>query len=207
MPEHGEISAKIGIVAIGRNEGERLKSCLRSVVGTAGRVVYVDSGSTDRSVDAARAIGADVVALDMQVPFTAARARNEGLRRLRRGSPNLAYVQFIDGDCEIIAGWLERAAAFLDTHPDVALVCGRRHERYPKGSIYNMLCDIEWDTAVGEAKACGGDVLMRIDALEAVNGYRADLIAGEEPELCVRLRIAGWRRIRTGRCCGLASRS
>ena len=34
---------------------------------------------------------------------------------------------------------------------------------------------------------------MRVDALEAVGGYRDDLIAGEDPELCVRLRGAGWR--------------
>jgi GT2 family glycosyltransferase len=193
VSEYGEILSMSGVVAIGRNEGERLKKCLESVAGPAGSVVYVDSGSTDGSVDMARAMGVDVIELDMRVPFTAARARNEGFRRLRELGPDLVYVQFIDGDCEVVAGWLENAVAFLDAHRDVAVVCGRRRERYPERSIYNMLCDIEWDTPVGEAKACGGDALMRIDTFEAVNGYRADLIAGEEPELCVRLRTAGWR--------------
>jgi GT2 family glycosyltransferase len=56
-----------------------------------------------------------------------------------------------------------------------------------------MLCDIEWDTPVGEARDCGGDAMMRVDAFESVQGYRADLIAGEEPELCIRLRASGWR--------------
>jgi GT2 family glycosyltransferase len=112
---------------------------------------------------------------------------------LRELAQDLAYVQFIDGDCEIVAHWLAKAVAFLDAKRDIAVACGRRRERYPQRSIYNMLCDIEWDTAVGEAKACGGDALMRIEAFEAVNGYRAELIAGEEPELCVRLRAAGWR--------------
>ncbi len=49
---------------------------------------------------------------------------------------------------------------------------------------------------MGEAAACGGDALMRLDAVRAVGGYREDLIAGEEPELCLRLRRAGgqvWR--------------
>ena len=46
---------------------------------------------------------------------------------------------------------------------------------------------------MGEAKACGGDALMRAEALRAVGGYNPALIAGEEPELCVRLRAAGWR--------------
>ena len=183
----------VGVVVIGRNEGERLRMCFESFGGIIGRVVYVDSGSTDGSVGMARALGVDVVELDMRAPFTAARARNEGLRRLRERQPELAYVQFADGDCEVVAGWIENAAAWLDANRDVAVVCGRRRERHPRRSIYNRLCDIEWDTPAGEAKACGGDALMRIEALEAVNGYRSDLIAGEEPELCVRLRAAGWR--------------
>jgi glycosyltransferase involved in cell wall biosynthesis len=193
MSKHGETPAKVGVVAIGRNEGERLKNCLRSVTGEASGIVYVDSGSTDESITTAHAMGVEPVALDPRIPFTAARARNEGLRRLREFSPHLAYVQFLDGDCEIIDGWLDKAVAFLEAHRDVAVVCGRRRERHPGQSIYNMLCDIEWNTPVGEAKMCGGDALMRIDAFEAVGGYRPELIAGEEPELCVRLRAAGWR--------------
>lgn len=186
-------SKRFGVVAIGRNEGKRLKKCLETVVGIAGRVVYVDSGSTDGSVEMARAMGVEVVGLDMRVPFTAARARNEGFRRLRELAPDLAYVQFVDGDCEVVAGWLEEAGAFLDAHREVAVVCGRLRERYPERSIYNRLCDIEWDTPVGEARTCGGNALMRANAFEKVSGYRADMIAGEEPELCVRLRAAGWR--------------
>jgi hypothetical protein len=34
---------------------------------------------------------------------------------------------------------------------------------------------------------------MRVSAVRQVEGYRADLICGEEPELCLRLRRAGWR--------------
>jgi GT2 family glycosyltransferase len=185
--------SSVGLVAIGRNEGDRLRKCLMSVVGMAGKVVYVDSGSTDGSVDMARALGVAVVELDMTVPFTAARARNQGFRYLREIAPELAYVQFVDGDCEVVPGWLETAARFLDECPDVAVVCGRRRERFPDRSVYNMLCDIEWDTPVGEAKACGGDAMMRADVFERAGKYRDSLIAGEEPELCVRLRAAGWK--------------
>jgi len=184
---------RFAVVAIGRNEGERLRKCLESVVGRAALVVYVDSGSTDGSVPMARSVGSEVVELDTRIPFTAARARNQGFERVRQLAPDLPYVQFVDGDCEVVVGWLDAAVEFLDTHPDVAAVCGRRRERHPEHSVYNLLCDIEWNTPVGEAKACGGDVMMRADALAAANGYRASLIAGEEPELCVRLRAAGWR--------------
>ena len=178
----------IGVVVIGRNEGERLKICLKSVVGTASKVIYVDSGSTDGSIDNARALGVEIVNLDTSVPFTAARARNEGFSRLCENELNLSYVQFVDGDCEVVEGWLEHASEFLNNNKNVAIVCGRRRERYPQTSIYNALCDIEWDTPIGEAKSCGGDSLMRIDVFKKVSGFNPAVIAGEEPELCVRVR-------------------
>ena len=181
-----------GVVAIGRNEGERLKRCLTSINGAA-RIVYVDSGSTDGSVAWAEQAGLDIVALDMSLPFTAARARNAGMRRLRQLAPEIDLVQFVDGDCELQQDWPAIAITYLVEHPQVCATFGRRRERFPERSIYNLICDREWDTPVGEAKACGGDVMMRVDALEAAGGYRDDLIAGEEPELCVRLRAGGWK--------------
>lgn len=187
------------VVIIGRNEGSRLEKCIASVRSHAGKVVYVDSGSTDNSVALSTNMGCEVVNLDMQIPFTAARARNEGFARVMQLAPSTAFVQFVDGDCELAPGWMMEAIAFLHAHPDVAAACGRLRERHPEASIYNRLCDLEWNTPVGEAKACGGIVMMRTQAFSAVQGFRASLIAGEEPELCVRLRGAGWRIWRLGK--------
>lgn len=189
---------KFGVVVIGRNEGDRLRKSLESVVGRTDAVVYVDSGSMDDSVGVARSLGAVVVRLDMAHPCTAARARNAGFLRLSELVPDLAYVQFVDGDCEVVHGWLEEAARFLDGHPEVGAVCGRLRERFPERSVYNMLCDAEWNAPVGEAKACGGITMLRCDALTQAGKYREDLIAGEEPELCIRLRAAGWKVWRIG---------
>ena len=190
---------KLGVVAIGRNEGERLRRCLSSVLAAVPATVYVDSGSDDGSILMAIEMGALTVALDMSKPFTAARARNEGLRRLLSEHPDIDFVQFVDGDCEVISGWLDSAEEFLKEHPSHAVVCGRRRERHPERSIYNQLCDSEWDTPIGETLACGGDAMMRTQALLAVGGYRDSLIAGEEPEICVRLRQKGWRIHRLNR--------
>lgn len=176
-------------VVIGRNEGARLLACLKSLQGQVRRTVYVDSGSTDGSVEAAAALGAHVVELDMSRSFTAARARNAGLAAT---GPDTALVQFVDGDCIVQPGWIAAAAAFLAAHPGAAAACGRRREAHPEASVYNRLCDREWDTPAGETAACGGDVLMRAAPLRDAGGYREDLIAGEEPELCLRLRHAGW---------------
>jgi len=193
------VTPGVGVVAIGRNEGERLVRCLRCAARDARAVVYVDSDSSDGSVAAARGLGAEVVPLAVDRPFTAARARNAGFARLREVAPDVELVQFVDGDCELREGWLEAAAAYLAAHPDVAVVCGRRRERHPEASVYNLLADLEWETPVGEAEACGGDALIRAEALEAVGGYDESLIAGEEPELCLRLRRRGHRVVRLDR--------
>jgi glycosyltransferase involved in cell wall biosynthesis len=181
-----------GVVAIGRNEGDRLKQCLRSLPPSA-TVVYVDSGSTDGSDLWAHDYGVQVVALDIGIPFTAARARNAGFRRLIEIRPNISFVQFVDGDCELVKEWPETALSFLQSHVDVVAVFGRRRERYPERSVYNKLCDWEWDGPVGETIAFGGDVMLRTSSFQAVKGYLESLIAGEEPELALRLRRAGWR--------------
>ena len=191
------LSSRCGIVVIGRNEGERLKRCLASLRAAGGHVVYVDSGSSDGSAEWARSVGAEVVALDMALPFTAARARNAGFARLRQLAPGARFVQFVDGDCEMAPGWLDAATGFLERGPEVGCVCGRLRERFPERSIYNRLCDMEWNRAVGETDACGGIARMRSELFEAVGGFRESLIAGEEPELCVRIRARGARIWRT----------
>ncbi|MCT7949696.1 glycosyltransferase [Ancylothrix sp. C2] len=188
--------SKIGLVTIGRNEGERLKNSLVSVLGKVDQIVYVDSGSTDGSVQLARGLGVSVLELDLSIPFTAARARNAGFHHLLQIAPEIEFVQFVDGDCEVVDGWIETAVKELQNQPHLAVVCGRRRERFPEVSIYNLLCDIEWDTPIGEAKACGGDAMMRVKALQQVGGFNDNLIAGEEPELCVRLRQNNWKILR-----------
>ena len=180
-------------VIIGRNEGDRFRRCLDSLLGRVSRIVYVDSGSIDGSIEYARKHDVDVVELDASVPFTAARARNAGFDRLRALMPNLELVMFVDGDCEVVPGWLPAAERFLAEHADYAVACGRRRERFPDASIYNYLCDVEWDTPVGDSAACGGDAVMRAAAFAGVDGFDSTLIAGEEPELCIRLRGAGWK--------------
>lgn len=187
----------VGFVIIGRNEGGRLDLCIDSVTRTGQRAVYVDSGSTDGSVARVKARGLSVVELDPGQPFTAARARNAGLDWHLDKDPLLEFVHFIDGDCELIPGWLDKARAALLANDQLAAVCGRRRERAPDASLYNRLCEAEWNTPVGLAESVGGDALFRVVALRQVGGYDEHLIAGEEPDMCYRMRRRGWliRRI------------
>lgn len=179
----------VDVVLIGRNEGDRLKAALASVAGQARQVVYVDSGSTDNSVPEARNSGATVVALDMSVPFTAARARNAGFDAL--DDPQI--VQFIDGDCSLVPGYLDAARTHLETHPELGLATGWRSEMHPEASIYNAICDWEWHRPAGQILACGGDMMVRAEAWAEVGGMNPNVIAAEDDEFCTRLRKAGWR--------------
>lgn len=178
----------VDAVLIGRNEGARLVAALESLRGQVGRVVYVDSGSTDGSVAVASAAGATVVRLDGSTPFTAARGRNAGFAALDRP----ALVLFMDGDCALVPGFVDAARTHLLRHPQIGLVAGWRAEIAPDTSVYNRLCDWEWHRPAGPITTCGGDILVRAVAWQDVDGQRPDLIAGEDEEFCLRLAQAGW---------------
>ena len=125
-----------------------------------------------------------------------ARGRNAGFERLLEIDPTIKLVQFIDGDCELVDGYLTAAASKMMARPDITVVTGRRVERYPKASIYNRLCNIEWGRDLGEIQSCGGDMMVRPEAFCAAGMFNPGMIAGEEPELCVRLRKAGGKIFR-----------
>lgn len=186
-------SSSIGVVAIGRNEGERFLACLKSFEGSAADLVYVDSGSTDGSVAAADAAGARVVQLDMSQPFSASRARNAGFLVLNNAETPPEFVQFIDGDCQVQPGWLNAAQETLLEQSDLGVVTGILSEKEPERSVYNAMCDYEWHGPIGEIEACGGLTMVRREAFRAVGGYDEALIAGEDDDFCVRMRQAGWK--------------
>jgi glycosyltransferase involved in cell wall biosynthesis len=185
----------VGIVVIGRNEGPRLERCLVSIPRTY-ICVYVDSESQDDSLEIARRAGAVVISLSSPPKHSAARARNAGISWIREHKPTVNYVMLVDGDCEIEAGWMTSALEVMTTDPSIGLVFGRRRERFPGNSIYNALCDDEWNQPIGEAYSCGGDVLCRLDAVISNGGYRETMIAGEDPDFATRMRDNGWRILR-----------
>jgi len=184
---------QVGVVVIGRNEGVRLKRCIESLLDYLPFIVYVDSGSTDDSSLFCKSVGVHVLELDLSTAFTAGRARNEGMQLLTKLYPRITLVQFVDGDCMIDGDWISLATKAVVGQERVAIVCGRRTEQFPERTVYNRLCDIEWNTPVGESKECGGDFVVRLDAMTEVGGFNPEIIAGEEPDLCFRLRKLGWK--------------
>ncbi len=187
IPEH------TGVVIIGRNEGTRLVRSLGKLGPDPMRCVYVDSGSTDDSVRHAHSLGIPVVALDGSSPFTAARARNAGYEFLLQHWPDLRYIQFLDGDCALATNWLTAACEAMVREPRLGVVTGILREMYADVSVYNRLCNIEWDGPTGEIQTCGGVAMMRANAYREAGGMNSQLIAGEEADLHIRMRRHGWK--------------
>ena len=186
-------SSDVAIVAIGRNEGERLKPSLRAALRDAKLVVYVDSDSTDGSAEFARSVGCRVVSLDPSQLISAPRARNEGFACVMENARDTPFVQFVDGDCELDEGWIHQAAKMLSERSDVGVVCGRVREIHPEVSVFNRLCDLEWRQPAGEVRTSGGRFMARARVYEEVGGFRPDVIAAEDDEFSIRVRRQGWK--------------
>jgi glycosyltransferase involved in cell wall biosynthesis len=182
-------SATLSVVVIGRNETGRLTACLESIRAAKNmpeplELIYVDSNSTDDSVERAGAFGAKVIALSAG-KLSAARARNAGWR-----AATAPFILFLDGDTVLHPDFVQRAMKGFDDQR-IAVIWGHRRESRTKASAYNRILDLDWIYPPGFAEFCGGDAIMRRSALEQVNGFNADLIAGEEPDLCRRMRAEG----------------
>lgn len=192
-------SAHVGVVVIGRNEGQHLLRALGSVGAQAGAVAYADSESTDDSVALVRERFPATLVVEMRAAersLSPSRGRNEGYAALRQRLPELRYVQFLDGDCELDPRWLSVAAGHLQAHPDVGVVAGRLRERDRERNAFHRLADMEWDQPPGEVNDMGGIMMVRVDTWERVGGQNPDIPAAEEREFCWRVIDAGWKVLR-----------
>ena len=183
-------SPPLSVVIIGRNEGERLERCIRSVQTIndppAGmEIIYVDSDSTDGSPARAETLGAKVLTVHPERP-AAAIGRNAGWQ-----AAQAPIVLFLDGDTILDPDFLKIALPNFDD-PQVAAVCGHRRELYPQASWYQRVLDLDWIHPPDFDAFCGGDVLIRRQVLEEIQGYDPTLIAGEDPEICQRLHARGY---------------
>lgn len=181
------------VVVIGLNAAATLEGCLASVriaaaaLGPGVRVIYVDGGSRDASVELARRAGVEVMELVTDRP-TAAKGRNAGWR-----AATTRLVQFVDSDTTLEPDWLSRAVVAVDADPRIAALFGQLHELNPTGSLFNEVCGCDWYIPPGDWRMCGGNALFRLEALREVDGSDEALAAGEEADLCWRLRRRRWR--------------
>jgi cellulose synthase/poly-beta-1,6-N-acetylglucosamine synthase-like glycosyltransferase len=102
-------------------------------------------------------------------------------------------ILFLDGDTILDADFPLAALAELEKDAANAAAWGHRREFCGCVSVYVRVLDLDWVYEPGETLFFGGDVLVRRAALESVGGFDEKLIAGEEPEMCRRMRNNSWR--------------
>jgi glycosyltransferase involved in cell wall biosynthesis len=186
--------SKVAIVFIGRNEEQHLYNALQSAISLGHPIVYVDSGSTDRSLEIA--VTFDIEIVHLEKPYSVSRARNAGIRYLQEFHPSVEFIQLVDADCTLYSGWIALAHEYLVHHPQTALVRGQRHEVDPDISWLHILLGIEWELSLHGDEAAGGDMLLRSQAFTAVGGFAEYLPSGgEDLELGFRLKQLGWQMV------------
>ncbi|MBE9561274.1 MAG: glycosyltransferase family 2 protein, partial [Proteobacteria bacterium] len=180
----------LSVVIIGRNEGQRLIDCINSVRAMNDppenlEIIYVDSDSNDGSPERAKELGVQVIIVHPERP-AAAIGRNAGWQ-----AAQAPLVLFLDGDTILQPDFVKEALLNL-ADPKIAVVCGCNRELYPQNSIYQRVLDLDWIYKPGLVEFCGGNALVRRCVLKEVDGYNSLLIAGEEPEMCQRIRTCGY---------------
>lgn len=187
---------ELSVVLISKNQewniARLIESVLRETAPFASKeIVLVDSASTDRTTDIAARYPIVVLKLHPCQRLTAAAGRYVGYRHTQGD-----LVLFLDGDMELCEGWLRQAAQVIRSRPEVAVVCGRVIDR-PLETPGSGAAPVE--PALPEAANAtdvlhgGGAALYRRAVLELVGTFNPYLYSDEEPELCLRIRHAGYR--------------
>lgn len=189
--------ANISAVIIGLNEEKYLEECIKSVKDLIGvyieKIIYVDSGSSDRSVEIAKKQSVQVIRI--RNPYRSpGYARNIGLEQVET-----EFVLFLDGDMVIEKYFLSHALPEFETK-SVVCVCGQIKERYPHRNIYHRGLCVDWvEKKVGDAVTPSGGGVFRTSILKSVSGYNPEIPAGEEIELRNRLTDQGFKFIAINR--------
>jgi glycosyltransferase involved in cell wall biosynthesis len=159
-------------------------------------VIFVDSASTDRSIEVASQFPIQILQLRPNWPLCVAAGRYTGYRHARG-----EFVFFIDGDAEADLVWLNKGVQYLRSHPDIGAVAGVLDEEYVTaqgvhvGGKKNVFRQ-DLSASVIPAKALGGIALYRRAAMEKAGPVNPHLPTGEDDELCMRIRNAGWQLAR-----------
>ena len=193
-------TTSVSVVIVTRNERERVRGCIESVLtlceGVDSEVILVDSNSSDGTVEVATEYPITVLQIPTDDLSTPGAGRQVGFRH---ASGDL--VLFVDGDIHVSDGWLEGAIRTVEQSPDVAGVDGVLAESEADGdsSEEKESSTRETDRAEGDPERVDhllGVALYDADALEAVGGFDPWLDAMEDIDLGYRLRRAGYRLLR-----------
>jgi len=172
----------VTVVIIGRNEGANLPRCFESVQKATKQIVYVDSNSTDHSLEIAGRYQIPVIVRLESNFYSASLGRTAGAKKV-----TTRLIQFLDGDMELAEGWLGKAVEFMNRNPKAAVVHGYKKEYKTNLQDYKIKADTEdW-----RSDYLQGSYLISRSVYELAGGLDPRFSGEEERDLYVRIDKAG----------------
>jgi GT2 family glycosyltransferase len=185
-------------VIIGKNAAASISTVIESVLAgkpahLASEVLYVDSASTDCTIEIVRRYPVTILQLDPRQPLCAAAGRFIGSRHASG-----EYICFLDSDMKLVAGWLEKALAAVEQDSRIAAITGVVIDTTPGANQdeCRVVSDSAWHGQLADVPCVGGAALFRRSLLQSVGGWNPYMVSEEEPEVCLRLRASGYRIVR-----------
>jgi len=188
---------ELAVIMISRNQSWNIGRLINSVIQETGgfskkEILLVDSASTDDTIRFAIEYPIKIIRLHPDQRLTAAAGRYVGLKNTES-----EYVLFLDGDMEIFPGWLNRALEVIHQDPKIAAITGERIDLPRQTAMKDPpVPPIIADDYGIVVRKCGGAALYRRNLLNKVGSFNPYLYSDEEPELCLRLRLAGYKIIK-----------
>jgi glycosyltransferase involved in cell wall biosynthesis len=189
----------LSFVLIGRNAEWSIARLLDSVIAHAPshlstEILYVDSASTDRTIDIVSQYPATILKLSDDQPLSASAGRYIGTRYATG-----KYIYFLDSDMELLDGWITQALKELDENPRIAVITGSVVETDValKATEIPVIDYSSYNAPrLTDVASAGGASIFRHSVLSQVGTWNPYLLSDEEPELCLRIRHAGYRIVR-----------
>jgi len=185
---------ELAVVLISKNQAWNMSRLIESVLEETSwigskEILLVDSASTDETIKVAKKHSIKIIHLLPNQHLAPAVGRYIGEKH-----SNSKFILFLDGDMELFPGWLKKGCEFLKNRPEVAVVTGKRidlptTEKHKNDSVINS--DTHGDAT--EISYSGGAAMYRRSVLNDVGTFNPYLFSDEEPDLCIRIRNAGYK--------------
>lgn len=192
-------SCDLSVIIVSYNTRNFLARCLDSlgeISALRAEILVVDNASSDSTREMLQARFPEVTAIANTENQGFARANNQAIA-VSRGR----YLFFLNPDTEVPPGAIERMAAYMNQHPGIGLAGTRLVHpdgseqssveiRYPgqkhaRKELTGLKGRIAW--------VLGASMIARGEAVTAVGGFSEEFfLYGEEQDLCLKLRRAGW---------------
>jgi glycosyltransferase involved in cell wall biosynthesis len=192
----------LSVVIIAKNEEKTIAKALAAVVVAieearkakvieTSEIIFVDSASTDKTVEIVRQFPVKIIELPDTWPLSASAGIYCGYRESKG-----EFFAVVDGDVEVNKYWFRDALPYLQNDDDVADVYGWWEESsqgqgHLLATVSEMLNSSK--VAVAEEIESTGNGIFRRSSLESIGGHNPYLKGAEDRDISFRLRQAGYK--------------